>query len=123
MTIESLQPAWENAVRNCLRKNAVSVWFSSKESEKADAWDIPDTKEDFRENLESNETSQHIKRAIGRLPFEQKEAIILREYHQLTYEQIAQILNCSLEKVKILIFRARENLRKDLASFIKEAQS
>ena len=102
------------------KKYQVSVWLTSKKSDEVEEWDIPDQRSDFRENLQSKETSIHIKRAIGKLPREQKEAIILREYNQLPYEQIAQILDCSLEKVKILIFRARESLRVELSSFLKE---
>ena len=101
------------------KKNLVSVWFTSKKSGETEEWDILDSNSDFRENLRLKESSLQIKHALEKLPMEQKEAIVLREYQNLTYEEIAQILNCSLEKVKILIFRARENLRVALTPLMK----
>ena len=68
------------------------------------------------------ELAGQIKEAVERLPGEQKEAIVLREYHDMNYEEISQVLQCSLEKVKVLIFRARENLRKELRGILKEVR-
>ena len=111
--------------RNCCisrirkRKNLVSIWFK-KDDGSVDQWDVEDSSDISRESLEKNEMAKHVRLAISKLPLEQKEAIVLREYHSLNYEQISQILSCSLEKTKILIFRAREQLRNDLSSFVKE---
>jgi len=104
------------------RKTLVSVWFTSKESNRAEQWDIPDTNDLSHDQLEKKETAAYVRQAISRLPLEQKEAIILREYHNLSYEEISKVLNCTLEKVKALIFRARENLRGELIAFIKEGE-
>ena len=54
---------------------------------------------------------------------EQLDLIHLFEYAtegKLSYDEISVILNCSLENVKILIFRAREHLRVQLSSFLNE---
>ena len=69
--------------------------------------------------LQDKEMKGHIQTAIAKLPLAQKEAIVLREYEGLSYDEIREILGCSLEKVKILIFRARENLRKQLGPALK----
>ena len=61
-----------------------------------------------------------MKKAILKLPEAQKEALVLREYQELSYEEISSIMGCSKENVKILIFRARERLRIELSSFFKE---
>ena len=74
----------------------------------------------YNESLKKKESAKAIRRAILALPDGQKEAVILREYFQKDYAEIAQVLGCSLDKVKVLIFRGRENLRKQLAAFIKE---
>lgn len=113
------------ARNNCIdrirkRKNLVSVWFSSKGSNEYGQWDIEDNGDHAAEQLSKREAASRVRRAIGLLPFEQREAIILREYHRFRYDEIGQILNCSLEKVKILIFRGREGLRGELKSFIEE---
>lgn len=102
------------------RKNLVSMWFSSHEGADPQSLDPQDPQELADQQLESNETALVVQRAIGALSYEQKEAIILREYHQLSYEEISEILHCSKDKVKILIFRGRERLRTELSSLIGE---
>ncbi len=104
------------------RKNLVSIWFSSRGSEGYDAWDPEDPQDIAGRQLEKKEEAVLVRHAVKQLPYEQREAVVLREYHQLNYEEISQILNCSLEKVKVLIFRGRERLRAELSSLIKEDQ-
>ena len=104
------------------RKNLVSVWFSSKGSNTYDQWEVQDQEDLASEQLLKREAASRVRRAIRLLPYQQREAIVLREYQGLSYDEISSILNCSLEKVKILIFRGRESLRKELKSFIEEGQ-
>ena len=101
------------------KRKFLSFWVKKHQADELDYWDMADDKELPSEELQKKEMEGHVKKAITRLPVEQKEAIIFREYHDLSYEEIAQVLGCSLEKVKILIFRARERLRRELPSFIK----
>lgn len=72
--------------------------------------EIPDLHEtDNPENiLESHELEQIIKRAIQELEPELKSAVTLREYAGLSYEQIAEIMDCPVGTVRSRIFRARE---------------
>jgi RNA polymerase sigma-70 factor (ECF subfamily) len=72
--------------------------------------------------LEEKETLGYIKKAIKELPRNYREVIILKEYHNLRYQEISKILNCSVGKVKILLFRARKSLRKKLLPLIKESK-
>ncbi len=104
------------------KKNLVNLWFTNRESGKVDQWDIPDTQASSQEALVKREAAVAVKQAISHLPLAQKEALVLREYQKFSYQEISKILNCSLENVKVLIFRAREQLRNDLASFIKEGE-
>jgi len=112
--------------RNCCisrirkRRNLVSIWFSSKGSDEYEQWDVEDHGDQAAEQLSKREAASRVRRAIRLLPDEQREAIILREYQRLSYDEIRQILDCSKEKVKILIFRGREGLREELKSFIEE---
>lgn len=46
------------------------------------------------------------------LPHKQEQALILYYFHQLSYEEIAKILNLALTDVKISIYRGRQKLRK-----------
>ena len=104
------------------RKNIISLWISSEDGSDGEMLDIPDSNDHSRDSLIKKEISLNVRRAIAKLPHEQKEAVILRQYHGFSYQQISEILSCSLEKVKILIFRAKEQLRVVLVSFVKEEQ-
>ena len=73
--------------------------------------------------LLEKEAASQIKLAILQLPLSHREALVLREYQKLSYEEISQVLNCTLENVKILIFRAREELRNKLSSFMMEGNN
>jgi len=104
------------------RKRLVSLWFSSPEKDGYEQLEPADTDASASEELDKKLVISQVRLAINNLPYEQREAIILRQYLDLSYEQISQILNCSLEKVKVLIFRAKERLKDRLASFIKKEE-
>ncbi len=70
--------------------------------------------------VEDNEAANKVKECIQALPFLQREALILREYQNLEYQEIARILKKSLNTVKTLIHRARQTLKAKLASYIGE---
>jgi RNA polymerase sigma factor (sigma-70 family) len=52
-----------------------------------------------------------ILRALGRLPFNQRAALIMRELEGRSYSEIADTLGVSVSAVETLIFRARRSLR------------
>jgi len=49
--------------------------------------------------------------ALGRLPFNQRSALVMRELEGRSYEEIAETLGVSVPAVETLIFRARRSLR------------
>jgi RNA polymerase sigma factor (sigma-70 family) len=49
--------------------------------------------------------------ALGRLPFNQRSALVMRELEGRTYEEIAETLGVTVAAVETLIFRARRSLR------------
>ncbi len=63
------------------------------------------------EACENEEMRKLIKDALGNLPEDQRMAIVLREYQDLSYDEIAAALNCSLGAVKSKIHRARQNIK------------
>jgi len=105
------------------RNKTVSLWYAAEGNDGYEPWEIPDGGENSREILAENERAHHVRKAITRLPYEQREAIVLKQYHGFSYAEISNILNCSLDKVKVLIFRAKERLREELASLIGEELS
>lgn len=68
--------------------------------------------------LLESELQQAIDRAIRQLPDAQRMALILRRYEELSYEEIAEVLELSLPAVKSLLFRARTELRDRLKNYL-----
>jgi RNA polymerase sigma-70 factor (ECF subfamily) len=64
------------------------------------------------------ELQRTIERAILDLPETQRMALVLRRYEQLSYEQIAEILDLSVPAVKSVLFRARTELRSRLSKYL-----
>lgn len=61
-----------------------------------------------------NEQVQLVKRAMLALPDRQREAIALYAFEELTYQQIAEVLDVPINTVKTLIHRARAGLAEAL---------
>jgi RNA polymerase sigma-70 factor (ECF subfamily) len=59
-----------------------------------------------------------IQRAIDDLPETQRMAVVLRRYDDISYEEIAEILDLSVPAVKSLLFRARTELREKLKRYL-----
>src|SRR5437763_9283871 len=64
------------------------------------------------------ELRRTIEEAILQLPETQRMALVLRRYEQLSYEQIAEILDLSVPAVKSVLFRARSELRERLSKYL-----
>jgi len=63
------------------------------------------------ERLEEAERKEMILGLLKHLPEHQRAALLLREQEEMSYGEIARVLNVSEGKVKIDIFRARTTLR------------
>lgn len=64
--------------------------------------------------LASKETAAEIWRALDRLPFDQRTALVLREIDGLRYEEIAFSVGVAVGTVKSRLTRARQTLRAEL---------
>ncbi len=64
------------------------------------------------------ELQREIEEAIVQLPDSQRMALVLRRYEQLSYEQIAEVLDLSVPAVKSVLFRARTELRSRLSKYL-----
>src|SRR5881296_1862154 len=69
-------------------------------------------------SLLESELQQTIEEAIMQLPESQRMALVLRRYEQLSYEQIAEVLDLSVPAVKSVLFRARSELRSRLSKYL-----
>jgi hypothetical protein len=60
-----------------------------------------------------------IEEALADLPENQRTAILLCRGDELSYEDIAQVLGCSLSATKSLIHRGRETLKEKLKPYLR----
>lgn len=102
------------------QRNKISLWFKKPGTDELQSFEIEDTQDSARQLLDKTEAALFVQKVIARLPDDQKQALVLREYHEMNYEQIASVLGCTLANVKVLIYRARVYLRQELPDSIKE---
>jgi RNA polymerase sigma-70 factor (ECF subfamily) len=69
--------------------------------------------------LLAEERSRQISEALQGLPENQRMALILKRYDNLSYGEIAKIMKCSVSAVESLLVRAKKNLQKKLIFFGK----
>jgi RNA polymerase sigma-70 factor (ECF subfamily) len=65
------------------------------------------------------ELAEKIEAALAELPENQRTAILLCRQDELSYEEIAEILGCSLSATKSLIHRGRETLKEKLKPYLQ----
>jgi len=70
--------------------------------------------------LVSKETTEYVLNCLNLMAPEHKEVIILRDIQGFTYEEISEILECSIGTVKSRINRARLKLRDKLTEQIEQ---
>ena len=67
----------------------------------------------------SQELGAEITDALTTLPSEQRLAVVLYDVEGLSYEEVAQVMNCSLGTVRSRLSRGRERLRRCLAQHVE----
>jgi RNA polymerase sigma-70 factor (ECF subfamily) len=65
------------------------------------------------------ELEDAVQEALDTLPEQQRMAMVLLRYQDLSYEEIAAVLNTTVPAVKSLIFRARDALKQKLAKYLR----
>ena len=74
------------------------------------------------DTLLQGELEQKIDQAIAGLPETQRTAILLCRRDDLSYEDIAKIIGCSLSATKSLIHRGRETLKQKLKPYLRTGE-
>ena len=74
------------------------------------------------ESLLQGELERKVDEAIASLPEAQRTAIILCRRDDLSYEDIAKIIGCSLSATKSLIHRGRETLKQQLKPYLRTGE-
>jgi len=70
--------------------------------------------EPIEELVARRDLTRAVEKAMARLPEEQRTAIILKEYHGLTFQEIADLVGCPLSTVKTRLYQGLTVLRREL---------
>ncbi|ROV55473.1 RNA polymerase sigma factor RpoE [Neisseria chenwenguii] len=107
-----------NTAKNYLANSGKRPFVSAEAAnEEGDVLDLVDQVADHHTpeaEMINREILQTVETAISKLPDDLKKAITLRELEGMSYEEIAQIMDCPIGTVRSRIFRAREVIAKDL---------
>jgi len=71
---------------------------------------VADTARSPLGQLEARELKQNLERALGTLSSDQRQALVLAEYEQMRYKDIAEIFDCPVGTIKAWIHRAKRKL-------------
>ena len=111
-----------NLCLNELKSARRRKWFSFHRSDEDNENTIEETFSDGSPTAEdlllARERSRQITDALQSLPDNQRMALILKRYGDLSYHEIAQVLGCSVPAVESLLVRAKRNLQEKLAKNI-----
>ena len=106
--IENLEAYCFRSTRN--RALDVIALHDNRVEELPDDFDFP-AQENIAQKLEAQEQIEIIEKWLTKLPEKQQTIFRLREVEELSYKEIALILNITEEQVKINIFRLRQKLK------------
>src|SRR5205085_6070275 len=109
-----------NEIRRRSRHPASSMDTAHPEQEDQPLHQFEDTKTfSPPDSLLQGELAEKIEQALGDLPENQRTAIMLCRQDELSYEDIAKVLGCSLSATKSLIHRGRETLKQKLKPYLR----
>ena len=105
-----------NLCRDWIRKERRAPLVQVPEG--VDPVDLADEQASPVESVEDlvarREMSEAVSRVMAELPEEQRTAIMLKEYHGLTFQEIADMLECPLSTVKTRLYQGLSVLRRRL---------
>jgi RNA polymerase sigma-70 factor, ECF subfamily len=107
-----------NTAKNYLvslgRRAPTSTQFDAEESEDFESSDLLHDLNTPEQELMSKEVAGVVNSTLQKLPDDLRTALTLREIEGLSYEEIAEIMNCPIGTVRSRIFRARETVATNL---------
>jgi RNA polymerase sigma-70 factor (ECF subfamily) len=102
-----LRNTWLNQLRH--RRTAPDL--IDLDADENRAYEPADAAQNPHREYVSRVEREQVRAAIQQLPVEFREIVILREYEELSYQEIAAILNCPVGTVMSRLARARAKLR------------
>jgi RNA polymerase sigma-70 factor (ECF subfamily) len=112
-----------NEIRRRSRHPADSLESTQSETEEQPARQFEDRRTALpAESLLQSELEQKISQAVADLPEPQRTALLLCRQDDLSYEEIAAVIGCSLSATKSLIHRGRETLKLKLKPYLRSGE-
>jgi RNA polymerase sigma-70 factor (ECF subfamily) len=112
-----------NVCFNELKSARRRRWFQFHRSNEDNEGTIEETFSDGSPTAEDllleRERSRQISDALQSLPDNQRMALVLKRYDDLSYAEIAQIIGCSVSAVESLLVRAKRTFQKKLKNYEK----
>jgi len=113
-----------NRSLNHERKRKLERWLSldfEASEDSAVNSGYPGTTEDGPDDaMEKKDVERIVQEAINSLPDQQRIAILLHRYEELSYEEIAKIMGVTVASVESRLHRAKQTLAKKLLPLMKE---
>jgi RNA polymerase sigma-70 factor (ECF subfamily) len=94
---------------------SIQRFFIKEDNEGLDLQDFGS--QNAEQEIEQSEHSKALHQALNKLPENQKTAFVLKNYDDLSYKQISEIMELSHSSVESLIHRAKVNLQKHLEEY------
>jgi RNA polymerase sigma-70 factor (ECF subfamily) len=114
-----------NTAKNHLVAQGRRPSTTETEVEEAEGFDEADSLRDVNTPdavLMSRQVGEAVNRAIEKLPADLRTAVVLRELEGLSYEEIAESMNCPIGTVRSRIFRAREAIANELRPLLETSK-
>lgn len=111
-----------NKILNHLKKNGTRLETNGFETKDFENRTNGNGKSPLK-NLLDQELSKKVDESVAKLSPFQREALILREMEDFSYEEIAEITETEVGVVKSRLYRARRALAKELAPYLSEGES
>src|ERR1051325_1026729 len=109
-----------NELRRRARHPAESLYFAPTENEDAPPKQFPDYKAAAPpDELLHAELIEKVDDALAALPETQRTALLLCREGELSYDEIAGVLGCSVSATKSIIHRGRETLKRALKPYLR----
>ena len=109
-----------NEIRRRSRHRAESMDLVAPEDEHGTPRQYEDAKASLPHDLAlRGELEAKVDEAIAALPEKQRTALLLCREEELSYEDIAKVIGCTLSGTKSLIHRARETLKQQLKPYLQ----
>ena len=95
-------------------RNYISIGSDSNDNNENQSYELVSNSVSQMENIEKTDISNIIQTALYAIPEEQRVVIIMKEYQELKFTEIAEILKCSVNTIKSRMYYGLKNMKEKL---------